>query len=103
MARAEHTDQVHAYLGRAARNSRWVLLASLLAVLLFIGGGMARSDSMVTAGLLVIGAGIVLFPYGTPDSVRRLGARRATRLARVIGLVFTVVGAVAAAFALVRA
>lgn len=75
---------------RVARNSRWTLLASVLAVLLVIGGGMAGSDVVIAAGMLVLGAGILLFPFCTPEAVRRLGALRAIQLARAIGLVVAV-------------
>lgn len=96
----EHTELAHAYLVQMARNSRWTLLGSVLAVLLVIGGGMAGLDEVVAGGLLVLGAGILRFPYCTPETVRRLGAVRSIRLARVLGLAVTVAAAAGLAYTL---
>ncbi len=100
---ADHIDDTHAYLLRVASNSRWTLLVSILAVLLVIGGGMARADALVAFGLLVLGAGILLFPYCTPEAVRRLGARQGIRIARVIGLVVGMAGIALLAYTLLTA
>lgn len=88
----EHAEAANAYLLRAARNSRWTLAASVLAMILFIGGGMAEADAIVASGLVVLGAGILMFPFCTPAAVRRLGARRAIGLARALGVVFGIAG-----------
>lgn len=88
-----HSAPMQAYLAATARNSRWTVLASVLSVLLFIGGGMVASGAVVASGLLVLGIGLWFFPYGTPDAVRRLGARRAIGLARRIGLASAALGA----------
>lgn len=89
---ADHAEPMHAYLVKTARNSRWTLLGSVLAGLLVVGGGMARADGVIVLGLLVLGAGLLLFPYCTPETVRRLGVLQSVWLARFIGVVVTVVG-----------
>ncbi|MBK8167930.1 MAG: hypothetical protein IPK64_18450 [bacterium] len=99
----EHTEHVHAYLVRVARNSRWTLLASVVAVLLVIGGGMAGVDVVIAAGMLVLGAGILRFPYCSPETVRRLGAVRAIQLARIIGVAVTVTAAGGLAYTILAA
>lgn len=92
MACADHVGPMEAYVATAARNSRWTLLVSVVSALLVIGGGMAATGAVIACGLLVLGLGLLRFPFGTPDAVRRLGARRAMRLARWIGLAVLVAG-----------
>lgn len=43
----DHAEAVNAYLLRVARNSRWTVAASVLAVIIVIAGGMAGLAGLI--------------------------------------------------------
>lgn len=88
-----HRDLVHGYLLEVAARSGWNLALRLIGMALVVGGGVADSLSIAMSGCVLIGALIVVLPYSSPETVRRLGVRQAKWLARYLGILITVISA----------
>jgi hypothetical protein len=99
----EHRDLVHEYLLELAARSGLNLTLRLIGLALVVGGGVADHLAIAMAGAVLLGVQLIVFPYATPETVRRLGVVQAKWLARYLGILMAAVfGAVLGHSLLVR-
>ena len=87
----EHSDLVHRYLLELAARSGLNLALRLIGVALVVVGGVADHLAIAMAGAVLLGVQLIVFPYATPETVRRLGVVQAKWLTRYLGILMTVV------------
>ncbi|MBK7046299.1 MAG: hypothetical protein IPH48_07235 [bacterium] len=94
---------MHGYLLEFAARSGLNLALCLVSMALVVGGGVADNLAIAMSGAVFLGVQIIVFPYSTPETVRRIGVVQAKWLARYLGILMTVVfGAVLGYTLLVR-
>lgn len=87
----EHRDLVHGYLLDLAARSGLNLALRLIGMALVVVGGVADNLAIAMAGAVLLGVQFIVFPYATPETVRRLGVVQAKWLARYVGILMAVV------------
>ncbi|MBK9473050.1 MAG: hypothetical protein IPO18_12320 [bacterium] len=94
---------MHEYLLELAARSGLNLTLRLIGLALVVGGGVADNLAIAMSGAVFLGVQFIVFPYATPETVRRLGVVQAKWLARYLGILMTVVfGAVLGYTVIVR-
>jgi hypothetical protein len=72
---------------------KWLFALGTLSGVVVIVVGSSYSARWPALGVLLLGITIFLFPFLTPQTVARLGTRRAILWGRIIGTVFVLLGA----------
>jgi len=90
----EHSKLLDSYLLERARRSGATLAGFLLVVLLVLVGGVAGVSEISASGLLICGVWALLYPYATPEVIRRFGASNSKFLMRWVGGLILTAGSV---------
>ncbi len=93
LACGEHGNLLDSYLLERARRSGATLAGFLMVVVLVLVGGVSGVHEMSASGLLVCGVWVLLYPYATPETVRRFGASNSKFLVRWVGGLILAAGA----------
>ncbi len=81
----EHSELLESYLAERARRSGAALAGFLIVIVLVLVGGVSGVHVVSASGLLICGAWALLYPYATPETVRRFGASNSKFLVRWLG------------------
>ena len=91
LACGEHSKMLDSYLLKRARRSGPTLAGFLMVLVLVLVGGVFGVHEISASGLVLCGVWALLYPYATPETVRRFGASNSKFLVRWVGgLIFTV-------------
>ena len=81
----EHGELIDIYLLELARRSGAWLFGLVTVIALTIAGGASGMHEIAAIGLLVCGVWALLYPYASPETVRRFGVVNSKFLVRWLG------------------